>query len=240
MEKECPYRAAILEDDKVYREQMKIMLTNYSVRVNMELEIDTFGTSQALFAALEKYEYDFILLDLHLGNDINGIEVGKHLRNRGVKAQIIILTSMECYVLDGYKIGAARYLLKPVSPDQLSEAMDACTIALHKEKRYIPFTIDYRLQVLDVYTILYIESYARKRHIHTTTDTFETIELLKDIAARLPTQFFAHVGTRYLINMEQVKTASKHSIRLSNGHELLISRHFADQFTEQFHQYLNG
>ncbi len=75
---------------------------------------------------LRESPVDLVLLDLMLGGRINGLDVLGAVRWRWPEAVVIILTahgSLES-AMDAIREGVDRYLLKPIKPDQLREAVD--------------------------------------------------------------------------------------------------------------------
>lgn len=64
-------------------------------------------------------EYDLIFLDIELG-DYNGIEIASKIRTYNRSSIIIITSSFKKYLIDGYKIEAKRYLIKPIINDNLN------------------------------------------------------------------------------------------------------------------------
>ena len=64
--------------------------------------------------------YDLIFLDIQMP-DINGLELGKLLNNKANPPKIIFTTAFNNYAIDGYKVNAIDYLLKPISYSEFLE-----------------------------------------------------------------------------------------------------------------------
>ena len=58
-------------------------------------------------------KYDIIFLDIEL-EDKNGIEIGHEIRKKYPDLIIIIISRHPQYLIEGYRIDAKRYLLKPI------------------------------------------------------------------------------------------------------------------------------
>ena len=65
---------------------------------------------------------DILVLDMRM-ETMGGIEVAKHIRQLDDEVPILIVTATVDYAVEGYKVGAFRYIVKPVeSGDFLSAA----------------------------------------------------------------------------------------------------------------------
>ncbi|UCD30184.1 MAG: sigma-54-dependent Fis family transcriptional regulator [Planctomycetota bacterium] len=69
-------------------------------------------------------KFDMILLDLMMP-DINGMEILKRIKAEGVMSEVIIITGHSTVesAVEAMKLGAADYISKPFSPDQLKMAL---------------------------------------------------------------------------------------------------------------------
>ena len=96
------------------------------------------------------------------------------LLQKGIDATIIITTSFEQYASEGYHLKAHRYLIKPIQQSNFNEAIVSCIKDFKKSNRKIEVKCAYENCFISINSIVYIESYHRKRHfqiqIHRKTD----------------------------------------------------------------------
>ena len=87
--------------------------------------VDSCLTGKGGLRAIERGTYDLILLDMKL-SDIDGMEILKTVRQKGPAPQVIVMTgySTMSNALQAMKLGAADYLAKPFTDDELVEAVD--------------------------------------------------------------------------------------------------------------------
>ena len=64
---------------------------------------------------------------------MDGITTAKKIRERGINSYIVFVTAYIDYSLEGYKVGAVRYLLK--NGYNLQAAMEECLDAILEKKR---------------------------------------------------------------------------------------------------------
>jgi len=107
-------RILLVEDDPTTSKSIEMMLTHASLN-GYATDLGEEGIDLA-----KLYDYDLILLDLHLP-DMSGHEVLRQLRMARVETPILILTgeSGTESKLRGFGFGADDYMTKPFHPDEL-------------------------------------------------------------------------------------------------------------------------
>ncbi len=107
-------RILLVEDDPTTSKSIEMMLTH----ANLNVYATDLGEEGIDLAKL--YDYDLILLDLHLP-DMSGHEVLRQLRMARVETPILILTgeSETESKLRGFGFGADDYMTKPFHRDEL-------------------------------------------------------------------------------------------------------------------------
>ncbi len=117
-------KAIIIEDEINSQEALKNMVTNFCKGVEIVAIADTVNKGAA---AINKYQPDFIFLDIELPEQ-NGFELFNIFTEP--QFEVIFTTAYNQYALSALKISAIDYLLKPIDLHELRNA-----ISLVKEKR---------------------------------------------------------------------------------------------------------
>lgn len=140
---------------------------------NMDVEVCHTG-KDALARAIEK-EFDLVILDWMLP-DIEGIEVCRILRSRGLETSIIMITARQdvAYEVRGLTEGADDFLVKPFDIEQLVARIHAVTRRLASRKTAPP-RILFDSLVIDLETRAV---YRRGQRVHVTKKEFEILVLL--------------------------------------------------------------
>jgi DNA-binding NtrC family response regulator len=88
-------------------------------------EVDHCLTGRAGLSAVERGKYDAVLLDMKLP-DLAGTEVLKTLREKTPATRVIVMTGYATMsnAINARELGAAGYLAKPFSDDELIEAIE--------------------------------------------------------------------------------------------------------------------
>lgn len=88
-------------------------------------EVETAVDGIEAVKMLNKKKYDLVLLDVHMPK-MDGIEVLKYMKDKGMKSRLIMLTGDgdPRIVSQCAKYGAMDYLTKPYNYHELIEAID--------------------------------------------------------------------------------------------------------------------
>ena len=89
----------------------KYLAENFSESAG-SIEIETFSRAGIFLRDFEPNKYDLLILDIFM-KPINGIQVAETVRNFDKDVAIIFLTNSEDFILEGYKVFAVGYFLKP-------------------------------------------------------------------------------------------------------------------------------
>ena len=114
-----PLRVLVIDDESVICEACRLVLGEKGHGVDRCL------TGQAGLLAIERNPYDLILLDMKLP-DIDGTEILKTVRQKTPAPCVIVMTgySTMSNALQAMKLGAADYLAKPFTDDELLTAVE--------------------------------------------------------------------------------------------------------------------
>lgn len=126
----------IVEDEKLLREGILEMIDYQKFPI---MVIGEARNGEEAVMMIEKHHPDLVLLDINIPI-FNGIEVLKRTDNS--KFQIIIITGYAefSYAKEALSYGAADYLLKPISPEQLNHSIEKI---FKKMNLYLPWTPDH-------------------------------------------------------------------------------------------------
>lgn len=120
------FRIAICDDEKPFRDSVKKFVEKYLCEKNISYDIDTFASGKELLElGIELVQYDIIFLDINM-DEIDGIVTAQKIREYSSEVYIVFVTAYIDYSLEGYKVDAARYLLKNNTyfDDSIYECMD--------------------------------------------------------------------------------------------------------------------
>lgn len=231
-------KIALCDDELVFKKIIEELLVNASIKYNEDFAFEYFPSSSALLEA--PFDYDILFLDIRLEENRDGITIGKQLRDKGNTAVFILVTSLTDRYREGYQAGVHRYLEKPIKPEKFEEALISAVKHLKTSPQKIEIKFKTYSDIVKVEDIVYIESFNRKRCVHTGTAKYTTLETLDSFSERLPAGQFYYPQKCYLINFSHVVATSKSEVKMSDGNTITFIKGKYQDFNEKFMRYLGG
>lgn len=109
-------KALIIDDERLARRELKSLLNKFH-----EIEIiDECSNAEEAITAIENHHPDLIFLDIQMPGK-NGFELLNELDR---VPKVIFVTAYDDYAIKAFEVNALDYLLKPVNPDRLEEAIN--------------------------------------------------------------------------------------------------------------------
>lgn len=254
----------ICEDEKVQLEYLVRQIKKYLEAIGEPSEkcrIEAFESAEEL---LFKYEqalpFDCLFLDIKMGK-MDGMALAMDIRKRDKQIPIIFVTGDKDAVFDGYKVGAVRYLLKPISQEAVAEALE-CVKAEHlgeatgaKPQKSDYFCFNYAGEYVKVdksaiYTVEvqghYITArtlsdnkvikggYSEKECDQMRYKEYTFKETMKGIKEQLHDERFVQASRSVLVNLEHVESITRTECLLSGGEKVALSRSCYNEFNQAF------
>ncbi len=109
----------VVDDSLIIRRNIARMLE----RMNHEVVAEAKNGNEAI-VCFSKYNPDLMTMDITMP-DMDGVEAVKGIKKKNADAKIIMVTShgQEAMVIAAIKAGASGYVLKPVTAEKLSKAI---------------------------------------------------------------------------------------------------------------------
>lgn len=236
------FRIAICDDESIFAEELKGLISGYMMEKGLVLEIDTYSSGEALVKlGIEVVRYTAVFLDINM-EKIDGIMAAEKIREVSREIFIVFVTAYVNYSLEGYRLDAVRYLLKSNANFQstVNECMDAIMDKLNYTVAIKKFDFKEGTKEVSLERLLYIESRLHKLEFHVMEDDmkiytmYETLNALED---RLAANKFVRIHQSYLVNIKYIKNVVRYKVVLTNGVELVIPKVRYTYVKEQFISY---
>lgn len=163
---------------------------------------------------------DLLFCDIQMPN-LSGMDLSRMLPER---TRIIFTTAFSEYAIEGFKIRALDYLLKPISyEDFLSAAMKAkeylevtepAEVTGQRKIKSIFVKTEYRLQQIDLDKITYIEGLKDYVKIHLNDGSTPVLSLmrLKNLEDTLPNEDFVRVHKSFIVRLTAIEAIERSHI----------------------------
>lgn len=216
-------KIAICEDEKEQQELLKTYINQIFEALYIKYKLEIFNSGEEL---LENYQNDtdVLLLDIQMGQ-INGMDTARKIRSIDDKVEIIFITSLIEYALEGYEVRAYRYLIKPVKYENLKENIINCIKEVDIKNKYIIVKEQGNQIKLDINEITYVEVQKETITIHTLNEVYKTNGTMINIEKDIDCDRFFRCHKSFLVNLEHIKSIKQYTAILENSEEVPISRY---------------
>lgn len=186
---------------------------------------------------------DAIFLDINMP-DINGIDFVKTLVTPPI---IVFTTAYADYAVEGFKVNAVDYLLKPFGLDEFCRAAEKVRVqyeqregnstAVADEDDSLFFKTDYKIVRVNVSSISCIEGMSEylKLHMDGNVDPLVILLSMKKLEGRLPS-YFMRVHKSYIINLRKIREVARGRVLMEDGTLIPVG----DMYKEAFQVYLDS
>lgn len=212
----------------------------------------SYGSAVAALRGLQQQTepIDLIFLDIQMP-DLNGLELAKLLgRGPGAGPRVVFTTAFNQYALDGYKVDALDYLLKPFSYDdflrvankaksyaeltqQPAPAAPAVVATAEPAEDYLYLKVEYQLVRVPFNDILYVEGLKDYVKVYRRSETKPLLSLtsLKALEEKLPARQFMRIHRSYIVGLGHIAAIGRGTVHI--GTETIpVSDSYRDAFDQ--------
>lgn len=201
--------------------------------------IGTYGSAIEAMKDLREHPVQLLFLDIQMP-ELSGIEFAKILPH---ETKIIFTTAFQQYAIEGYKVNALDYLMKPISYDDFLKAADKAfewfsvtqKQDTYARDRFMFVKSDYKLVRIALDDILYIEGL--KDYVRIFLQDGQKIMSLmnmKKLEEYLPRPEFLRTHRSYIVHMSKAQSIDR--FRIVFGQEYIP---ISDSYKEDVQQYFD-
>ena len=193
---------------------------------------------------INEHKVELIFIDINMP-DLNGMEFVKSLTDR---PYIVFTTAYGEYAVEGFRVDAADYLLKPVTYGSFLKAANKVKtlveLTANSKKEVSNATAshlfvksDYKLIRIELNDVRYIESQHEYIRIHLADSNPVMTQLsMKALEVQLPSDRFMRVHRSFIVNLSKITVVERNRIVFDGKIYIPVS----DQYREKFQAYLDG
>ena len=111
-------RALVVDDEQLARDELCFQLEQLG---GVEITGQA-GNGVEAIDAIERLHPDVVFLDIQMPG-LSGFEVARRVVALGLSTHIVFVTAFDQYALEAFEVNAVDYLLKPVEPARLEQAL---------------------------------------------------------------------------------------------------------------------
>jgi DNA-binding LytR/AlgR family response regulator len=191
---------------------------------------------------LANQDAELIFVDIQMP-DLTGIEF---IRSLEEEHKIIFTTAYEKYAVEGFKLNAVDYLLKPFSYEEflkaagkarkLAEMEASATPTIEANTQFLFLKSEYKIRRINFNDILYIEGLKDYIKVFTAGEDKPLLSLnsIKSLEQKLPEEKFMRVHRSYIVNLDKIETIERSRIVFGK-----IYIPVSDQYKDKFQEFLD-
>jgi two-component system response regulator LytT len=194
---------------------------------------------------LNDEQVDLLFLDIQMP-DLNGMELARVLDNRPNKPRIIFTTAYNQFALDGYKVDALDYLLKPFNYEEFLKAAQKALKYQEligksepepkQEEDYLFLKVEYQLVRVALSDILYIEGLKDyvKVWLKSAPKPLLSLTSLKALEEKLPSRRFMRVHRSFIVSLDQINSVTRNTLQIGS-----INISVGEQYKDAFNVFIS-
>jgi two-component system LytT family response regulator len=208
--------------------------------------LDLIGECKNAFEAIDILNgeaIDLLFVDINMPG-LSGMDFIKSLSN---KPEVIFTTAYSEYAVEGFKVDALDYLLKPIGYNAFLKAANkaksyfetldkAAQIGNEKEGGYLFVKSEYKIVRINLKEIKYIEGMREYVRIYLeNARPVMSLMSMKSLEEKLPSDIFMRVHRSFIVNLAKITTIERSRIIFDKDVYIPVS----DQYKEKFQEYID-
>lgn len=194
---------------------------------------------------LNQKDIDLVFLDIQMP-DLSGMELARIIDGKKslTKPRIIFTTAYNQFAVEGYKVDALDYLLKPFSYEEFLKASTKASQYFEQQKRsssekndleinsdYIFLKVEYQFVKVMLREITHIEAYKDyvKIYLKDKKNALLSLTSMKNMEELLPKEKFMRVHRSFIINLDHIDSVARNIIHIGE-HQISVSDNYKDAF----------
>jgi DNA-binding LytR/AlgR family response regulator len=223
----------IVEDEVLIAEHIKDYLLSFGMK-----EIYLAHNKKIALQAIDHLKPNLVLLDLHLEQPLDGIELAKAIDQSSKMSYIFITANADRLIIqEAVQTKAAAYITKPLKKSDLFAAIQiALKTTDATEEKYLLVKDSGSTMRIALNDILYIESNGNYIIIYTKKEKVISRHSLEWVQEHLPAHQFIRVHRSFIINIHAVAKTTSKTVFIGDI-EIPVSRTNISKLTEYLKNY---
>ncbi len=231
-------KTILIDDEPLAIAELQSMLSAYS-------EIDVVSVSndaQDGIQKIQQFNPQLLFLDINMPGK-NGFDL---LSELGSAPEVIFVTAYDQFAIKAFEVNALDYILKPVNPERLKEAVAKVIRKLNQAEGEKALDINKRIFIKDgeqcffvpIHQIFYIESVGNYVRLHFRDKKAMLHRSLNYLEEKLPDEHFFRTSRQEMINVNYIKNIVPYfsntlQVEMESGIKIDLSQRQSVKFKEK-------
>ena len=237
-------KVALCDDETGCHKITEKLLKEYKQKnPSVSFALSCFSSGRELLDYIDaNLTFDIYILDIVMP-DINGIQLGAALRERGDDGLIIYLTFSPDFAVESYSTDALHYLLKPIDNNRFFQCLNKAVSRLNRSlSETVPIKTPDSTRIVPICNILYAErvNYRIRYYLNDNTIidgvTFNG-SFQNAVSPLMACPDFLSVGSSFAVNLYYVTEVTKSDMLLTGNHHVPIPRRVRETVKSKWADY---
>lgn len=231
-------RAIIVDDERLARKELRNLLSEFP---NVEI-IEECDNAESAITLVDELKPDVVFLDIHMpGKDGFGV-----LEELDYMPHVIFITAYDEYAIKAFEVNALDYILKPIQPERLKEAISKVTVQDNDKVadadklglNNLVFVKDgEKCWFVKLENVPMFESEGNYVRVYFDNHKPLILKSLNNLANKLDENVFFRANRKFIINLNWVENIESWfngglMVKLKNGEKIEISRRQASKLKD--------
>lgn len=226
-------RCCVIDDEPLAQD----LIASYIKKTPFMELVGKFNSAQDAIKTILEDSIDIVFLDIHMPQ-LSGMEFARIVPS---SCRIIFTTAYDRYAIEGFRINALDYLMKPISYEEFvssaNRAMEWAELRRKAEetdndKQHIIVKSEYKYMQIAIKDIVFIEGLKDyvKIYLEDEKNPVTTLMSMKTLERFLPETKFLRVHRSFIVNTSKIKIIERNRIVFGN-HYIPVSESYKQAFT---------
>lgn len=233
------YKVLIVEDDPAAADALRGYLGRYGREHGMDLHVTWVASTFELAAA--RQDADLVFMDIDLPG-LSGMEAAELLRTYDQETPLVFVTNLAQYAVEGYRVDALDFLVKPVRYSDFAMAMERAVRRMRRnEGSTLAVATRGGMRVVATSDIAYVDVANHDLTYHLADgERLVARGTLAELEGRLEGGPFVRASKSCLANMGHIRTVRGDELQMSTGDTIYLSRGRKREALATIADYLGG
>lgn len=223
-----------IDDEPLALQQLASYISNVPY---FELVGQCLSAAEAAHYLRKGQRVDAIFIDINMP-DLSGMDFVKQLTDPPL---VVFTTAYADYAVEGYKVNAIDYILKPFGQKEFDaaaekvrqqyELLHPVSVVTDETDHTLFLKTDYKIVRVHINSIRFVEAMSEYLRVHIDGEKPVVVLLsMKKMEDYLPKNRFMRIHRSYIVNLQKIKEIVKNHVTMSEGESLPIGELYKDAF----------
>lgn len=237
-------RIAICDDEEIYRSTLCDYIERWKkTTAHNNVIMQLYKSGEDLIYDLEGGAiFNLLFLDIEIPGEQNGLAIAKEIYSKDPYTTIVFVTNYSEYACSGYEVNALRYLIKPITFENIRECLD---ITWHKLEMLAEESVVIqeggKVISLPIRSFVYAESFGHiLRVISSEGNVYNIRANISDFVKQYPSDLVVQCHRSYAISLLYVRKITRKELTLVDNTIIPLGKKYEKQLYSAFMRYHQG